>query len=173
MDWANKLLEALWAYRITWRNVIGHTPYELVYGKQVLLPIEFQVKTFRTATQFGMNLNESQEQRLMKLNELDETQQDAYHRATLVQNQRARWHEKFIKKKVFCPGDWDLLYDSKFKHFKGGSPHSPCRINEEFTRSKFILLSRPGRLLMEKERVESSLEAFRLSKHECHEHKLL
>jgi len=41
MDWANKLTEAPWAYRITWRNVSGHTPYELVYGKQVLLPIEF------------------------------------------------------------------------------------------------------------------------------------
>jgi transposase InsO family protein len=32
-DWAYRLLEALWAYRITWRNTIGHTPYELVYGK--------------------------------------------------------------------------------------------------------------------------------------------
>ena len=45
-DWVDRLSEALWAYRITWRNTIGHTPYELVYGKQVLLPIEFQVKTF-------------------------------------------------------------------------------------------------------------------------------
>eukprot|EP00253_Pinus_taeda_P014836 PITA_14836 len=40
-DWAEKLPEALWAYRITWRNVTRHTPYELVYGKQVLLPIKF------------------------------------------------------------------------------------------------------------------------------------
>lgn len=58
-DWVKKLPEALWAYWITWRNVIGHTPYELVYGKQVLLPTKFQVKTFRTATQLGMNLNEA------------------------------------------------------------------------------------------------------------------
>ena len=49
-DWADRLPEALWAYRITWRNTTGHTPYELVYGKQVLLPIEFQIKTFRMAT---------------------------------------------------------------------------------------------------------------------------
>ena len=45
-DWADRLPEDLWAYRITWRNTTGHTPYELVYGKQALLPIEFQVKTF-------------------------------------------------------------------------------------------------------------------------------
>jgi transposase InsO family protein len=48
-DWDNILLEALWSYRITWRNTTEHTPYELVYGKQVLLPIEFQIKTFRIA----------------------------------------------------------------------------------------------------------------------------
>eukprot|EP00253_Pinus_taeda_P018929 PITA_18929 len=40
-DWVEKLLEVLWAYKTTWRNTIGHTPYELVYGKQILLPIEF------------------------------------------------------------------------------------------------------------------------------------
>eukprot|EP00253_Pinus_taeda_P020509 PITA_20509 len=71
MDWVDKLLEALWNYRITWRNVTGHTPYELVYGKQVLLPIEFQETTFNTTTQLGMNLNEAQEKRLMQLNEFD------------------------------------------------------------------------------------------------------
>ena len=37
--WSDKLHEALWAYRITWKNSTGFTPYQLVYGKQVLLPI--------------------------------------------------------------------------------------------------------------------------------------
>jgi hypothetical protein len=58
-DRADRLHEALWAYMIAWRNTTGHTPYELVYGKQVLLPIEFQVKTFRTTMQLGMDLNEA------------------------------------------------------------------------------------------------------------------
>lgn len=88
-DWVDKLPEALWAYQITLRNVTRHTPYELVYGKQVLFPIKFQVKTFRTTTQLGMNLNEAQEQRLMQLNELDEIRKYAYHITALVQNQRA------------------------------------------------------------------------------------
>ena len=42
-----------------------HTPYELVYGKQVLLPIEFQVKTFRMVAQLGMNLDEAHKQRIL------------------------------------------------------------------------------------------------------------
>ena len=61
-DWADRLPDDLWTYRITWRNTIEHTPYELVYGKQDILPIEFQVKTFRMATKLGMNLDEAQKQ---------------------------------------------------------------------------------------------------------------
>ena len=75
--WADRLLEALWAYRITWRNTIGHTPYDLVYEEQVILPIEFQVKTFHMAVQLGMDLEEAQKQRILQINELDEIRQDA------------------------------------------------------------------------------------------------
>ena len=32
-DWADRLPEALWEYRTTWRNTIGFSPYDLVYGK--------------------------------------------------------------------------------------------------------------------------------------------
>jgi hypothetical protein len=56
----DRFLEALWAYKTTWRNTTSHTRYELVYGKHVLLPIEFQVKTFRTTMQLGMDLDEAQ-----------------------------------------------------------------------------------------------------------------
>jgi len=45
-NWSDRLLDALWEYHTTWRNTTGHTPYQLVYGKQVLLPIEFQVRNF-------------------------------------------------------------------------------------------------------------------------------
>jgi hypothetical protein len=51
-----------------------HTPYELVYGKQVFFPIEFQIKTFRTTTKLGMDLSDAQQQRIAQLNELDEIQ---------------------------------------------------------------------------------------------------
>ena len=83
-DWADRISEELWAYRTTWRNTTGHTPYKLFYGKQVLLPIEFQVKTFRTTAQLILNLDEAQEQRLMQLNELDEIRQDVVQRTVLI-----------------------------------------------------------------------------------------
>ena len=73
--WSNKLQEALWAYRITYKNSIGFTPYQLVYGKQVLLPIEFQIHTFKLAANLGIDLFESQKERIMQLNHLDEMRQ--------------------------------------------------------------------------------------------------
>ena len=37
----------------------------------------------------------------------------------MVQQQRIKWHDKFIKQKEFHVGDWALLFDLKFKKFKG------------------------------------------------------
>jgi hypothetical protein len=123
-DWVEKLPEALWAYRTTWKNTTSFTPYELVYGKHVLLPIEFQIKTFKIATELGLNLSEAQQQRISQLNELDEIHQDALQQTTLVQQQWEKWHDRFIKKKQFKVGDWALLFDSRFKDFKGKFYHS-------------------------------------------------
>jgi hypothetical protein len=61
-DWANRLPEALWAYQTTWGNTTGHTPYELMYEKQVLLPIEFQVRTLCIVVGLGLNLDKAQKQ---------------------------------------------------------------------------------------------------------------
>lgn len=58
-DWSNQLSKALWSYRITWRNTNGFSPYELVYGKQVLLSIEFEIKIFKMAAELGINLDEA------------------------------------------------------------------------------------------------------------------
>ena len=37
----------------------------------------------------------------------------------LIQNQRNKWHDKFIKKNQFNTGDWALLFDSRYTNFKG------------------------------------------------------
>ena len=42
-----------------------------------------------------------------------------FQRNTAIQQQRTKWHDKFIKNNVFHRGDWELLYDSCFKDFKG------------------------------------------------------
>ena len=54
-----------------------------------------------------------------QLNELDEIRQEAILRTDLVQYQRTKWHDKYIKEKKFQEGDWAFLFDSKFKDFQG------------------------------------------------------
>ena len=44
-DWEHKLSLALWAYRIAYKIAVGATPFELVYGLNAILPIEFLVPT--------------------------------------------------------------------------------------------------------------------------------
>jgi len=40
--WKDKLPNALWAYRITYKTPIGMSPLQLVYGKSCYLPVELE-----------------------------------------------------------------------------------------------------------------------------------
>eukprot|EP00253_Pinus_taeda_P006309 PITA_06309 len=118
-DWSQRLPEALWAYRTTWRNTTGFSPYELVYGKNAVFPVEFEIKTLRTALAVNIDLTDVQTARLQQLLELDEKRLDAIHQTNMIQQQRMKWHEKIIKHKQFQKGNWALLYDSRFENFRG------------------------------------------------------
>ena len=56
--WANSLPKALWAYHTTWRNTTGFSPYDLVYGKSVVFPIELEIKTLRMAMDVNLDVTE-------------------------------------------------------------------------------------------------------------------
>nr|GEV78317.1 reverse transcriptase domain-containing protein [Tanacetum cinerariifolium] len=45
-SWSDKLDDALWAFRTTYKTPIGCTPYKLVYGKACHLPIEHEHKAY-------------------------------------------------------------------------------------------------------------------------------
>jgi len=59
-DWATKLPEALWAYHTTWSNTIGYSLYQLVFGKEHIFAIEFEIKTLRTTQEVGLDLKKAQ-----------------------------------------------------------------------------------------------------------------
>jgi hypothetical protein len=63
-DWSHRLPEELWAYITTWRNTTRFSPYELVYGKSVVFPMEFEIKTLRTDLSFNLDLTDAQTTRL-------------------------------------------------------------------------------------------------------------
>ena len=59
-DWVERLPEALCTYQTTWHNTTGFSSYKLVYRKNVVFPLEFEIKTLRTALEENMDLTESQ-----------------------------------------------------------------------------------------------------------------
>jgi hypothetical protein len=42
-------------------STTGFTPFELLYGKTTIMPIEFEHKTLRTTLQLGIDLPEAQQ----------------------------------------------------------------------------------------------------------------
>lgn len=95
---------------ITWKDTTGFTPYQLVYGKEVMLPIEFQIHTFKLAADLQIDLDKAQKERIQQLNQLDEMRQQAEQTTIHMQKHRKQWHDSHIKKKHFKEGDWALLF---------------------------------------------------------------
>nr|GFA14552.1 reverse transcriptase domain-containing protein [Tanacetum cinerariifolium] len=55
-SWSDKLDDALWAFRTTYKTPIGCTPYKLVYGKACHLPIELEHKAYWALKHANFNL---------------------------------------------------------------------------------------------------------------------
>jgi len=51
----------------------------LVYGKSVVFPVEFEIKTMRTALAVNLDLTDAQTTSLQQLQELDEKKLDSIH----------------------------------------------------------------------------------------------
>jgi hypothetical protein len=80
---------------------------------EVLLPIELEVKTLRTATTMRLTLNESQRHRLLQLNELDELQLKAYQSIEVAHVQQKKAFDKKVKKKEFKEGDLVMMFNAR------------------------------------------------------------
>ena len=75
--WIERLVEATWAYNTTWKTTTRFTPYDLVYGKKVMLSIDFEYNTLRMEAQLDLDVTRAQLERLLQLNGLDEFRMQA------------------------------------------------------------------------------------------------
>ncbi|KAL0293160.1 UNVERIFIED_CONTAM: hypothetical protein Sradi_6953500 [Sesamum radiatum] len=104
-DWHERIGEALWAYRTTVRTPTQSTPYALVYGVEVVLPLEQQIPSLRVAIQEGLTEEENARIRLEELEALDEKRLEAQQRLECYQARLSKAFNKKVRPRSFQVGD--------------------------------------------------------------------
>ena len=104
-DWSEKLPLALWAYRISFRTSRGATPYSLVYGMEVVLPVETEMGSFRVALEQQIFEIEWAQAIFDQLNLLDEKRLRAANHVQAYQRKMTHAFRKRVNPRPLHNGD--------------------------------------------------------------------
>ena len=86
--WEENLPAALWAYRTAYKVTTGHTPFQLMFGQEAVVPTEFMIPSLRIALENKLDDVESLRERLNNLNKLEEKRLLAQWATEVTQNRR-------------------------------------------------------------------------------------
>nr|GFB11927.1 reverse transcriptase domain-containing protein [Tanacetum cinerariifolium] len=115
--WSDKLEDALWAFRTTYKILIGCTPYHLVYGKACHLPLELEHKAYWALKDTNFDLRTAGDHRKLQLNELNELRDQAYENSLIYKERTKKLHDDKIKNRIFNVGDQVLIFNLRLKIF--------------------------------------------------------
>nr|GEX74580.1 retrovirus-related Pol polyprotein from transposon 412 family [Tanacetum cinerariifolium] len=116
-SWSDKLDDALWAFRTTYKTLVGCTPYKLVYGKSCHLPIKLEHRAYWALKHVNFDLKIMGDHRKLQLNELSELRDQAYENYVIYKERMKKLHDSKIKNRIFNFGDQVLLFNSRLKIF--------------------------------------------------------
>ncbi|XP_028052434.1 uncharacterized protein LOC114256940 [Camellia sinensis] len=149
-DWHNLLSEVLRAYRNSKRNSTGTTPYELVYGHDVVLPLEATVRSNRLARHLNIPMDEYAEAISIELQDLEEKRIMAFNHLIAQKKKVERSYNKKVKSKAFSEGElvWKTIIPIGLKSPEYGkwSPNweGPFNIHKVLKGGAYHLVSIEG-----------------------------
>lgn len=119
--WNKKLVNALWADRLTTKNSIGTSPYLLVYGMDVVFPSPLGVSVMKIIQELQVEPNDIQ-RRINQTIHLQQTREEVYVKSQVIQDKIKRIFDRKTKADDFYIGDkvlkWDSRREEKGKHGK-------------------------------------------------------
>ena len=71
-DWDDKVLAVLWSYRTTYKRETNQTPFKLVYGQEVVVPLHFRQHTPEIVEVLKIDMGEAKNERIFQLQKLEE-----------------------------------------------------------------------------------------------------
>ena len=87
---------ALMAYKTSIRTSIGATPYSLVYGTKIVLPVEVEIPSLKVLAETDLDEAEWVRKRIDQLNLIDEKMMKALCHGQLYQQRMARAFNKKV-----------------------------------------------------------------------------
>nr|GFB51105.1 reverse transcriptase domain-containing protein [Tanacetum cinerariifolium] len=108
--WADKLDDALWAFRTAFKT-----------------PIELEHKAYWALKHANFDLKTAGDHYKLQLNELHELRDQAYENSLIYKERAKKLHDSKIKNRIFNVGDKVLLFNSRLKIFLENSrPAGPA-----------------------------------------------
>jgi hypothetical protein len=109
-NWHLMSYSTLWAYQMSVKTATGFSPFQLVYGLEVVFPIECHIPSLKLVVQLLPDTSPLEEQ-LLYLEQLNEQHRDA-----ALANEAHKHKVKFQYDRSICPhifseGDLVLIYD--------------------------------------------------------------
>ena len=100
--WAEEVPRIVWAYHTTPQSSTHETPFSLVYGSDAMIPVEIQESSPRF---LNFVAEESNEERKVNLDLLDEVREEARISAEAVKRRVERRHNSKVRPRQFQEGN--------------------------------------------------------------------
>eukprot|EP00253_Pinus_taeda_P033990 PITA_33990 len=119
--WHKKLINALWADRVSQKKSIGMSPFELVYGTDTVFPTSLVVPVVKLLQEAGSE-EDPMQRRINQMIHLQQTQEEVFQNTCKLQERIKRIYYRKAKADIFQLDEvvlrWDAHHEDKGKHGK-------------------------------------------------------